>query len=230
MRNLSTVSRFFVITLAICVSPLLSAGESLTGHWDGTATVYNEAVAINFDLVTAADGTISGTLSQPGEGIKHLPLLSVTLADSTVSIVAREDQPFSGRLSEDGQTIEGIMAITGFQIPITLLRSGEPQIEQVTPSPAVAEEFTGAWKGSLAATQLALHIRNADGVASAEIINLNQGNMKIPAANIRVAGAVITMDLAAINGAFTGKVNADATAIEGSYTQGSAQLPLTFTK
>lgn len=230
MSNASIVCRCFFIALAFSVSPLVSADRDLSGHWEGYAVVFNNTVELSFDLVTSPAGTITGTMSQPAEGIRHLPLLRVDLVDATVNIVAREDQPLEGMLSGDGKTIEGLMRISGYEIPVTLSHMGDARVEPPVAIPPVASRFTGTWHGNLGGSQLNLIIRNAEESASAEIINLNQGNLTIPAAGIEVDEDLLTLDLAAVSGAFTGRINADGTTLEGDFIQGAAQVPLVFNR
>lgn len=230
MFNSGIFCRCILIALAFSTSPLVSADQDLSGHWEGYAVVFNNTVELNFDLVTSPEGTVTGTMSQPAEGIKHLPLLRVDLVDATVSIVAREDQPLEGVLSDDGKTIEGLMRISGYEIPVTLSHVGDARVEPAAAIPPVASRFTGTWHGNLGGSQLNLIIRNAEGSASAEIINLNQGNLTIPAADINADEDLLTLDLAAVSGAFNGRINADGTTLEGNFIQGAAQVPLVFNK
>ena len=51
---------------------------------------------------------------------------------------------------------------------------------------------------------------------------------KIPIASITQNASTITLDLKAVGGSYSGKVNAEGTELVGTFIQGTAVLPLTF--
>ncbi|MDA1372937.1 MAG: hypothetical protein O2971_19585 [Proteobacteria bacterium] len=231
MYSFKKITHLVLAAFSILTSSIATAQNDLSGHWEGQANLFSGLVEISFDIVKNSDDSYAGTISQPQEGIRHLPLLAAKAENNSVQLVAREDQPFNGTLTADGQRIDGALDAAGYEVPLSLTRSGDAQIQTADPIPAVANEFTGTWKGNIADTQVEMNItNNSDGTATAAIINLSQGRLTIPAASINVDGTQITLDLVAISGSYSGNVNDDASAIEGTFTQGSAQMPLNFSK
>src|SRR5271165_2317991 len=99
---------------------------------------------------------------------------------------------------------------------------------------AQAQDILGDWQGTLKAgpaeLHLLLHISKAnDGTLKASMDSLDQGAMGIPITSISLKGTVLTFASEPINGSYEGKVNAGATAIEGTWTQGQP-FPLTLTR
>jgi hypothetical protein len=52
--------------------------------------------------------------------------------------------------------------------------------------------------------------------------------LEIPIAAITQKASSLTLDLKAVGASFSGALNADATELAGTYTQGPLALPLTF--
>jgi pimeloyl-ACP methyl ester carboxylesterase len=100
---------------------------------------------------------------------------------------------------------------------------------QAPAQPSIA----GDWQGTLAAAgtnlRLAVHIKSADGKLSASLDSLDQGANGIPVDSVTVDGDAVTLELkTAVVATFVGKLSADGSTIEGTWTQGGASLPLTL--
>jgi pimeloyl-ACP methyl ester carboxylesterase len=99
---------------------------------------------------------------------------------------------------------------------------------------AQAQDIIGDWQGSLkvgpAELHLLLHIsKTGNGDWKATMDSLDQGAMGIPVSTISLKDSKLTFTSDAVHGSYEGKVNPDASAIEGTWTQGQA-LPLNFTR
>lgn len=97
---------------------------------------------------------------------------------------------------------------------------------------AQAQNIAGDWQGTLSANgaelRLVLHIvQNADGTYKATLDSVNQGANGIPVTSIAIKNASLNLTIDAVHGTYEGKVSADASKIEGMWTQRQA-LPLTF--
>jgi hypothetical protein len=66
-----------------------------------------------------------------------------------------------------------------------------------------------------------------DGSSTGTVFNPGDG-LEVPIASIKQDASSITLDLKAVGGSYSGKVNADGTEIVGTFIQGTAVLPLTF--
>lgn len=99
---------------------------------------------------------------------------------------------------------------------------------------AQAQDIHGDWQGSLKVGQAELHLllhvsKTSDGTWKATLDSLDQGAMGIPISTISLQDSTLTFTSDAIHGSYEGKVNADASAMEGTWTQGQP-LPLNFTR
>jgi serine-type D-Ala-D-Ala carboxypeptidase/endopeptidase len=102
----------------------------------------------------------------------------------------------------------------------------------VTSGALNAQEVVGDWLGTLAAggveLHLALHIsKAADGTLKGTLDSIDQGANGIPVDPITLKDSKLNLTVAAVNGGYEGKVNADGTIISGTWTQGQP-LPLEF--
>jgi pimeloyl-ACP methyl ester carboxylesterase len=98
--------------------------------------------------------------------------------------------------------------------------------------PMVAERVVGDWLGALkvgaASLRLGLHVdRKDDGGLSAVLDSIDQG-AKIPVGEISFENRTLKLSIAAIGASYEGSLNAEGSAIEGSWSQGGQKLPLTF--
>jgi len=99
-------------------------------------------------------------------------------------------------------------------------------------SVANAQNITGDWVGTLKAGEaelrLVLHItKSADGNLGATLDSVDQGANGIPVSAVSLKDSKLSLTVDAVNGTYEGTVNADATAISGTWTQGQP-LPLDF--
>ena len=99
---------------------------------------------------------------------------------------------------------------------------------------AQAQDIAGDWQGSLkvgpAELHLLLHIsKTNDGAWKATLDSVDQGALGIPISAIALKESRLTFTSEAIHGTYQGTVNAAATSIEGTWTQGQ-DLPLNLTR
>lgn len=99
---------------------------------------------------------------------------------------------------------------------------------------AQAQTVVGDWQGTLKAgavgLRLALHVASGDdGRLKATLDSIDQGANGIPITSISVKDSTLTFAAASLGGSYEGKVNADATSIDGTWSQGQP-LPLVFVR
>lgn len=97
---------------------------------------------------------------------------------------------------------------------------------------ANAQNIVGDWQGTLKAgpaeLRLVLHIaKGNDGNLKAALDSIDQGAIGIPVTSISLKGSELSLTVEAVRGTYEGKVNASATEIAGTWSQGQA-LPLDF--
>jgi pimeloyl-ACP methyl ester carboxylesterase len=95
-----------------------------------------------------------------------------------------------------------------------------------------AQDITGDWNGTLNANgaelRLVMHLtKNTDGSLKATLDSIDQGANGIPVSSATLKDSQLSLKVDAVNGTYEGKVNADASEIAGTWTQG-APLQLNF--
>ena len=95
-----------------------------------------------------------------------------------------------------------------------------------------AQDISGDWNGTLkingAELRLVLHVtKNPDGTLKSTMDSIDQGANGIPVASTTLKDSQLSLKIDVIHGTYDGKVNADASEIAGTWTQGSA-WDLTF--
>ncbi len=91
--------------------------------------------------------------------------------------------------------------------------------------------LTGDWEGALdtgaGKLRLSFHVtKTADGLYFGKRIGLDQGNSEIPLGKAAADGRNVKLEFPLVNGAFSGELAADGSAIAGTWSQG---LPLSLT-
>lgn len=95
-----------------------------------------------------------------------------------------------------------------------------------------AQDITGTWQGTLRVPsgrelRTVMKIsKTKTGALQAVLYSIDQGGQGISASKVTLTGSGLTISIPAIGGTYEGKLNGDATAIEGTWTQGSQPLTL----
>ena len=82
-----------LLLAALFLSPVTSlqaqTAADPSGHWEGTLQVPNMEMKVEIDLARNGKGQFGGTFGQPSQGVKGLPLSSVTVETRTVRFVVK---------------------------------------------------------------------------------------------------------------------------------------------
>ncbi|MBW8862004.1 MAG: hypothetical protein JF601_06485 [Acidobacteria bacterium] len=203
-----------------------------SGHWQGAVQTPSMQVPFDLDLAKDAAGRFRGALSVPAQKIKGLPLTKVAVEGSALNFQARSDQPFTGVLSQDRQSITGDLLISGNSLPFTLTRNGAAQIEAPRRSAALSKQLEGTWTATLIVEgtphQLVMTLVNhPDGSASGRIVNEGEGGLELPIA-IAQQGSAVTIETLPVASTVTATLNQDGTELDGTIAQGQATAHVTF--
>jgi len=227
-----------VLIVAAMLSSAVAAAEenatSAAGYWEGEITLANVKLAIRVD-VKQTDGAWNGTIGIPAQGLRGFALAGVKVDGEAVEFKMPNipgDPVFVGKLSEDGDKINGEFSQGGQKFPFKLVRK-EGDAEQALKGVA-GEGLVGHWMGPLKATpiielRLAFDIKaKEDGAFEGDLISLDQGSAKIPmTATMKDAGEV-EFAVPKIGGSFSGKFNDDGSELTGEWRQGGQKLALTL--
>jgi hypothetical protein len=223
-----------LLTASLVLSPTLSHAQAAdpSGHWEGAIQAPNMEVKIEIDLAKNGKGELTGALTNPARNIKGLPFIKVALDGRAITFGARQDQGFSGKLSDDGKTIAGEFGGAEFSIPFTLKRTGPARLDAPPKIAAVSKELEGSWTGTMdvngTPARVVVAFANHGGTASATMVNVDQGGLTIPVTAMTREGARVSLDLKAVGASYAGKLENGELA--GTFTQGAFTAPLTLRK
>jgi hypothetical protein len=230
-----------LITLALCLaaSPALGqvANRSLTaaGYWEGAVTLPATQLGVRVEL-TNTNGRWSGTIDIPVQGLRNFALTGVAAKGAAVSFAMPGipgDPAFKGALSADAKTIAGNFTQGGQTVPFKLERKAiRPERPGETPAKGIpGQGLAGAWQGSLqpgvVELRLVFKVSEApDGKLKGTMDSLDQSAKDIPVSSITFDKPAVRLELERVGGKFEGKLSADGSEIEGTWTQGGKALPL----
>jgi hypothetical protein len=98
--------------------------------------------------------------------------------------------------------------------------------------PAMAQDISGDWQGTLQAGGAELHLRlhfakTATGAFTGTMDSVDQGANGIPIASISLTGFKLRLDVKVVGGVYEATLSADGKSLSGIWTQGQA-MPLSF--
>jgi hypothetical protein len=205
------------------------------GHWEGTLKVPQMELKVEIDLARDSRGVFAGTFGQPAQGVKGLPLSSVTVEASAVRFVVKggaEPATFDGALSADGTSIAGTVMQGGYTIPMNLSRTGDARIVPAPKSAPIAKELEGTWNGTLdvngAQMRLVVKMTNQpDGTAAGTIVSPDGSGVEIPI-GMAQKGSSLTIEVPSIGASYVGVLNPAGMELAGTWTQQGTAFPLTL--
>ncbi|MFP5237088.1 MAG: alpha/beta hydrolase family protein [Acidobacteriota bacterium] len=234
---------------AIAPATLCHAQKQLMGDWQGTLTVQGTVVHLLWHVTVAPNGTTTSTFDNVDEGVSGIKAKSLEVKgsevtstiDDTIDAGGQEVHvvgTLTGKLNSDASELTGTWQQTEPQEQegeIDLKRTApEKPAAAAPPTVAAQPKIAGDWQGKLSAggaeLHIILHIHAApDGKLSATMDSVDQGAMGIPIDEIKLTGSKLTMTVDAVHGTYDGTVNADTSAIDGTWSQG-APMALNFTR
>jgi hypothetical protein len=212
--------------------PRAQTAADPSGHWQGTIQAPGMDVGFEIDLAKKASGEFAGTVTIPAQQIKGLPLLKVAVDGEAVTFYARSDQPLKGVLALDGRSMSGDFFMNGASAPFSMTRIGDAKIDVPVRSAPITTDLEGTWNGTVDVggmqMRLVLTLANQpDGTATGRIVNLDEGGLQVPVVITQRAPSV-TLDTTGVVSSFSGTLNAAASELAGTITQGGFSAPLTF--
>jgi len=142
----------FLLTLLLTPWQGLADSDSgAAGHWEGAIQLPGKALQIDVDLKAGQDGRWEGDISIPAQGASDLPLINVSVKDTSVSFTIQGvpgTPTFRGRLSSDARTLTGKFSQAGQVFPFRLERADNgqsPLTEALDGFDAFAEKTLTQW-------------------------------------------------------------------------------------
>lgn len=239
MRSFTPLFVITALLLAAASPSFAQTAVDPTGHWEGTVRAPEMELKIEVDITKNSKGQLSGIFGQPAQGVKGLPLSTVTLDGRSLRFIVKADaEPatFDGVVSNDGVSmagkVSGKAANADYSVPFTLTRNGDARIPPVPKSAPIGKELEGTWNGALnlGARQMRVMVKMAnqpDGTATGTVVSVDGSGVKIPIA-ITQNGSSVTIDVAQVGASFAGVLNDAQTELSGTWTQQGTSLPLTL--
>lgn len=125
------------------------------------------------------------------------------------------------------------MAANFFRICIrlSLLLIGVAAISRAQSALPLEGAYAGTLQAGDAQLHLVLHLAKVPNVPlHATLDSLDQGVYAIEASSVSITGSHIKIEVSSVGANFAGTISADHKTIEGEWSQGSASLPLLFTR
>jgi hypothetical protein len=204
-----------------------------TGHWQGSIHAALQDFAVELDLAYSEDGKLIGTFSNPGQQINGFPFASATVSGNAVKLeikIGADTQAFAGTVGADGRTMSGDFLVSVYGVPFELERTGPAKIDPPPRSPAIDPSLAGEWIASLDVggqfLPVSLTLSNhSDGTSRGSWAS---GSGTPTAVKIVNEGRSVSLTSAIVPAAYRGIINAEGTEIAGTFTQSSAEQPMTF--
>jgi uncharacterized protein len=214
-----------LVMVAAAVAPPARGQAQITGDWQGVLSDGGNDLHVLLHIVAAPDGTLSATADTPDNGQMGTKANGVTFKDSKLSMpFDAYNGVYQGTLSADGNTISGTWT-SDHAVPLNFTRV--PAQPAAVPA---ASGIDGIWLGSLDTGALKLRIAfkiaaTADGI-TAQLQSPDQSPAWVPATAATQAGGTINISVKNLGISYEGKVAADFSSIDGTFTQAGNALPL----
>ncbi len=212
--------------IALALTPLGRAQSEIAGDWQGTLNAGGAQLRLVLHVTAAKDGSLSSTLDSVDQGAPGIPVTSVTLKDSKLSLVVDSVKgTYEGTVNNDATEIDGTWT-QGQSLELIFKRAvAKPPVKLAAPS-----EIDGTWLGTLDAGTAKLHlffkiVNTQDGL-TATMQSSDQSPGWIPATAVTRAGSSLTIAIKGIGAVFEGKINPDRSSISGTFTQMGKAFPL----
>jgi hypothetical protein len=226
MRILFITKIAILAFAALALSPLSHAQTSIAGDWQGTLVSPGPQFHLLLHIAAAKDGSLSATLDSVDQGVSF-PLTTISLKDSKLDFTVDPAHiSYEGTVNKDATEIDGTFT-QGLPLELNFKRA--PELT-AAPKPAAPSEIDGTWQGTLDAGALMLRIVfkivNTQEGLTAQMQSPDQSPAWIAASSVSRKDSALTIDLKGIGAKFEGKISADLSSMDGTFTQMGSPLPL----
>jgi len=179
-------------------------------------------------LTKASDGGLAAILDSVDQGANGIPVKSATLKGSKLSLdIEAVHGTYEGTVAADGNSISGTWS-QGKALPLDFKRPTVPiKAEHKAAKPS---DIDGTWSGTLdtgmGKLRVVFHISNTEDGLIATLDSPDQGAKGIPTTSVTRNGNSLKIESKAINGLFNGKIAADLSSIDGTWSQNGGEFAL----
>lgn len=239
MKLLQTFFRTSLVLSVVLAAALVVAAPP-AGLWKGAIELPGSQLAIEVSLVRSGEGVWSGTIDIPAQGLRGFALADVGVGELAIGF-AMHGIPgvptFKGRYEASNQRISGDFAQGGHTFTFELEFS-EPGAEDegsldVFEKGIPGEGVEGEWFGELdvgsMVLRLALHVQSdPEQGLSGSMDSLDQSAEGIGINFATFEEGTFAYRVSRVGGAYVGTLNGDGSELNGVWSQGGQETPLTF--
>ncbi len=218
----------WIIVWLIFLAPCPAKAQDITGDWKGALDAGGTTLHLVLHVTKGSDGALKATLDRVDQGANDIPVSSITLKDSKLSLgVDAVHGTYEGKVSADASTIESTWS-QGQPLALNFKRV----VASADAKPAKPSDIDGAWMGLLDLGAIKLHVvyhitTTANGLTTT-LDSPDQGAKGIATSSTTRDGSSLKIEAKAIDAVFEGKIAADLSSIEGTFTQMGGSHPLTL--
>jgi pimeloyl-ACP methyl ester carboxylesterase len=216
MKKLVTLAALFLFSASF------APAQDITGDWQGTLAAGGVELRLVLHVGKNTDGSLKATLDSIDQpGANNIPVTSITLKDSKLNLgVDAVHGTYDGTVSSDGKAIKGTWT-QGQPLPLEFQRVAVAI--KTEHKPAKPSDVDGAWLGTLdtggGKLRVVFHIVNTEDGLTATLDSPDQGANGLPTTSVTRDGASLKIEVKQIGGGFSGKIAADLSSIDGTWTQ-----------
>jgi len=207
----------------------------IVGDWQGVLSDGGNELHVLLHIVAAKDGTLSVTADTPDTGQMGVSASSVSFDGSKLKMnYDAYNGVYEGTLSQDGATITGTWT-TEHTVELNFKRvaaappTAAPPKADASP-PAAANTIDGTWLDSIdtGALKLRIAFKIAAGGDSltAQMQSPDQSPVWLPVSSVTRKDGTLSIALPSLAITYEGKIAADVSSIDGTFTQAGNALPL----
>jgi hypothetical protein len=206
------------------------AQDLISGRWEGSARIPDDELTVIIDLAQQ-DGAWVGSIIIPGFGVKGTPLTDIKVQSPDVSFAVKD--PIGIKLNmrflpPPENKLAGNFEQGGNHAPVTLQKTGPPQVEYPPRSTPVAKELEGEWKGDYEMLGYQRHVsikfaNHPDG-ATADFVIVGRKHNVLPVDLVTQENDVVTVDSHVMGFSFEGRLRDGK--LTGVIQQAAMETPL----
>lgn len=233
MRAIGALVWLIAILIVVAALPC-RAQDLLSGRWEGNARIPDDELTVVVDLAQN-NGAWVGSIIIPGLGVKGIPLTDIKVESPDVKFGVKGALGIQMNLRLLGppeNKLAGNFEQAGNHAPVTLQKTGPPQVEYPLRSTPVAKELEGEWKGDYEMMGTTRHVsikfaNHTDG-AIADFIVVGRKHNVFPVDLVTQEGDLITVDSHEVGFGFEGRLRDGK--LTGAIRQGAIETPLVLVR
>jgi uncharacterized protein len=217
-----------LIFAALTLMTSVAQAQDILGDWQGTLSTGGAELRLVLHITNGTDGALKATLDSIDQGSNGIPVNTITFKDSKLSLgVDAVHGTYEGKVTSDGKRITGTWT-QAQSLPLDFKRASAPvKTEHKRSKPS---DIDGDWMGTLDAGAMKLrvifHILNTEDGLTATLDSPDQNMKGLPATSVKRDGTALKIETKSIAGGFEGKISADLSTIDGTWTQMGNAIPL----